>query len=117
MISIRELAGRIDRQIPTIRKWEKNKVLPEHLLPTRDSRGRRYWTEAQVKEIVRWMHLANRTAVKSATGEVAPMSDEQVDRYLEGVRKKRDEIQILRDKVEALEKKVEDITSAAIEKE
>lgn len=57
-IYISELGKIVQRQANTIRKWERFGKLPEHLLPQRGFRNRRYWTHAQVhgkKGIIVWM--------------------------------------------------------------
>lgn len=109
MVPIKELAEKIDRQVPTIRKWVANEVLPSELLPGRDRRGRFFWHRDQVRGIVKWMHTYNRTNVKTSATDVAPMTEDQIDRYLEGVRKKRDELRQLRDEVGALREEVRQI--------
>lgn len=99
MISTRDLAIMIDRKMATIRRWDSE--LPDELRPFRDSRGRRYWRQEQVQGLVQWMH-----------GRGGPqMNEEQVERYLEGVRKKREEVEILRDEVRGLATRVERIES------
>jgi hypothetical protein len=57
-IYITELSRIINRQVNTIRKWERLGVLPEKLCPQRGFRNRRYWTHAQVhgrSGILKWM--------------------------------------------------------------
>lgn len=54
-ILIIELGEIVNRQIGTIRGWERDKKLPKKLLPKRDDRNRRYWTPAQVEGIKKWM--------------------------------------------------------------
>lgn len=57
-IYINVLAEIINREIDTIRKWERVGTLPKHLLPKRGDRGWRYWTHAQVygpRGIIAWM--------------------------------------------------------------
>lgn len=91
----------------TIRLWERKGILPEDLRPIRDSRNRRFWKESQIPGLVKWLHSYGRTI---STGAVeAPMSDEQVDRYLTGVREKRDEVRMLRDEVKHVRAMVEEI--------
>lgn len=58
LISISEVGEILNREIGTIRKWEREGKLPKHLLPQRGQRGRRYWTHAQVhgkRGLVEWM--------------------------------------------------------------
>lgn len=57
-IYINVLAQVINREIGTIRKWEREGKLPKHLIPKRGDRGWRYWTQAQVfgpRGIIAWM--------------------------------------------------------------
>jgi DNA-binding transcriptional MerR regulator len=57
-IAIGQLAQIVNREINTIRKWEREEKLPKLLRPKRDERGRRYWTHAQVygpTGIIAWM--------------------------------------------------------------
>jgi hypothetical protein len=56
-VYIDELSRVVDREMGTIRKWERT-VLPSHLLSKRGHRGWRYWTDKQVwgaRGIVVWM--------------------------------------------------------------
>ena len=58
LISIGELGEIINREIGTIRKWEREGKLPKRLLPRRGERGWRYWTHGQVygkQGIIVWM--------------------------------------------------------------
>lgn len=51
-IYINEAAKRLDREIDTLRKWDK--VLPDGLKPHRGPRRWRYWTEEQFSELEQW---------------------------------------------------------------
>lgn len=58
LIYISELAVIVNREIGTIRKWEREGKLPKHLLPRRGERGWRCWTHGQVhgeRGIIKWM--------------------------------------------------------------
>lgn len=58
LIYISDLAEVINREIGTIRKWEREGKLPKHLLPKRGDRGWRCWTHSQVygkRGIIEWM--------------------------------------------------------------
>jgi len=58
LISITQLGEIINREANTIRKWEREGVLPKKLHPRRGDRGWRYWTHAQVygkDGIIKWM--------------------------------------------------------------
>lgn len=54
-VYIADVAARLDRKIGTVRKWEREGRLPEHLRPKRDERDWRYWSEEQVEAIKEWM--------------------------------------------------------------
>jgi hypothetical protein len=61
-IEISELGRIIDRENNTIRKWEREGILPKHLHPKRGKRNVRVWTHAQVhgpKGILAWMKKNN----------------------------------------------------------
>jgi DNA-binding transcriptional MerR regulator len=47
---IQDLAEKIDRSKLTVMRWEEQKVLPR---AKRDSRGWRYYTEEDIKKIVK----------------------------------------------------------------
>jgi len=47
---ISELAKKLDRSPLTIKRWEARKVIPK---ARRDSRGWRYYTEDEVKELIK----------------------------------------------------------------
>lgn len=55
LLSIGEVAQRLDRVPHTVRVWEYSGRLPAHLMPQRDERGWRWWTEAQVEGIKKWL--------------------------------------------------------------
>lgn len=105
-VPIRELAARVDRQVSTVRKWDTEGHLPEELKPYRDSRGRRFWSETQVEAVVRWMN-AERRVISSAIP--VDLNEDQMARYLEGVRKKRGAMQIISERLDALEEDVREI--------
>ncbi len=52
---IGELAEELDRVTHTIRIWQYKGILPDNLIPYRDERGWRYWTEDQVESFKTWM--------------------------------------------------------------
>ena len=54
-VYISEAAELLDRREHTLRIWEYRAMLPQHLRAHRDEREWRYWTEAQVEEIGRWL--------------------------------------------------------------
>lgn len=55
LLRISEAAKRLDRVAHTLRLWEYQERLPDRLMPSRDSRGWRVYTEAQVDELKQWM--------------------------------------------------------------
>lgn len=55
MYSIGEVAEELNRVTHTIRIWEYHKRLPQHLLPSRDERGWRWWTKDQVEALKAWV--------------------------------------------------------------
>lgn len=54
-IGITDAAKFLDREAGTLRKWERDAILPDHLLPKRDDQNRRYWSKAQLEEIKQWL--------------------------------------------------------------
>jgi transposase len=63
-IYIREAAQMLNRRIGTIRKWEQDKVLPEHLRSERGRSNWRYWTPEQIEGIREWMRKTDRRSGK-----------------------------------------------------
>jgi hypothetical protein len=58
IVFIDELAKILNRKQGTIRKWEREGMLPKKLLPRRGKRNWRYWTDGQVwgpNGIIAWM--------------------------------------------------------------
>lgn len=55
LYSIGEVAEELDRVPHTLRIWQYQGRLPDYLLPQRDDRGWRYWTEKQVEELKAWV--------------------------------------------------------------
>ena len=54
-IYIGECAERLGRKSHTIRVWIYGGRLPEELLPQRDEKNWRYWTEEQIEAMKIWM--------------------------------------------------------------
>jgi MerR HTH family regulatory protein len=54
-VYIGDAAEQLDRRVGTLRKWERDGWLPDDLKSTRDERGWRYWTPAQIERIREWM--------------------------------------------------------------
>lgn len=52
---IGEVAFILKRKPHTVRVWAYQDKLPEHLLPHRDDRGHRYWTDEQVSGLQQWI--------------------------------------------------------------
>ena len=53
---IKDVALRIDRSILTLKRWEKQGLIPE---ARKDSRGWRIYTEEEVQEILRRVRKTN----------------------------------------------------------
>jgi DNA-binding transcriptional MerR regulator len=53
---IKDLALRLDRSILTIKRWEKQGLIPK---ARKDSRGWRIYTEAEVRDILRLVQATN----------------------------------------------------------
>ena len=54
-LTIGEVARELGRVSHTIRQWERDKRLPEHLLPSRDENGWRVWSRKQVDQLRQWI--------------------------------------------------------------
>ena len=54
-LPIGDVAVRLNRTPHTLRRWERDGLLPPHLLPRRDKRGMRIWDSEQVEQIREWM--------------------------------------------------------------
>jgi hypothetical protein len=54
-LNIGEVAERLDRRPNTVRGWERDGILPPDLIPHRDEKGYRYWTESQVAGLAQWI--------------------------------------------------------------
>jgi DNA-binding transcriptional MerR regulator len=53
---IKDLALRLDRSILTIKRWEKQGLIPT---ARKDSRGWRIYTDAEVRDILRLVQATN----------------------------------------------------------
>ena len=53
---IKDLALRLDRSILTIKRWERQGLIPK---ARKDSRGWRIYTEAEVRDILRLVQATN----------------------------------------------------------
>jgi DNA-binding transcriptional MerR regulator len=56
LYKIKDVALRIDRSILTLKRWEKQGLIPE---ARKDSRGWRIYTEEEVQEILRRVRKTN----------------------------------------------------------
>jgi hypothetical protein len=54
-IGITEAANFLDREAGTLRKWERDGILPEEFLPKRDDQNRRYWSQEQLNAMKQWL--------------------------------------------------------------
>ncbi len=57
-VGMTELCKIVNREAGTIRKWQSEGLLPDHLVPRRDENNHRVWTHAQVygsRGIIKWM--------------------------------------------------------------
>lgn len=59
-VPIQDAAELVNRKMGTLRKWEREGVLPPDLLPQRDERNRRWWTPLQVEQIREWIKSTDR---------------------------------------------------------
>jgi hypothetical protein len=59
-ISIGQAAEELNRKPGTIRKWERENILPADCVPVRDSRGRRFFTAEQLDKIRQWIKDTDR---------------------------------------------------------
>lgn len=55
LYSIGEVAEALNRVPHTIRIWIYGNRLPEYLLPQRDDRNWRWWTEEQLEGLKQWV--------------------------------------------------------------
>jgi len=55
LYTIGEVADELDRVPHTIRIWIYQKRLPDELLPQRDERNWRYWTDEQLDGLKKWV--------------------------------------------------------------
>ena len=53
--SISDTAHALGRVPHTLRVWEYQERLPADLLPHRDERGWRYWTDEQIEKLKQWI--------------------------------------------------------------
>lgn len=54
-LTIGEVSRELGRVSHTIRQWERDNRLPEHLLPGRDENGWRVWSVDQVEQLKEWI--------------------------------------------------------------
>lgn len=87
-IYIGEAAFLLDRRIGTIRKWEREGLLPDEFKPERDDRGWRYWSQDQIDGIREWMK-----EIDLRPGKGLPYNqkttEEQVRQHLRNLRRPR----------------------------
>lgn len=54
-LGITDAAKFLDREPGTLRKWERDGILPDEYLPKRDDQNRRYWSKEQLEAIKQWL--------------------------------------------------------------
>jgi MerR HTH family regulatory protein len=86
-VTIRELGEALNRKPATIRDWERRGILPEELVPVRNSRRWRCWTPEQVDGIQTWMDQRGIYPGKGLP-HYRP-TPEQLKAHVEGLRKPR----------------------------
>jgi hypothetical protein len=55
LIIINDVAKLVGRVPDSLRRWDREGLLPQHLRPIRGPRNRRYWRENQINELKAWM--------------------------------------------------------------
>lgn len=55
LYTISEVAKELGRVPHTVRVWQYQNRLPEHLKPARNERGWRVWTAAQIEGLKKWV--------------------------------------------------------------
>lgn len=93
-VGIKEAAELLNRQPATLRHWERSGQLPAELMPSRDARGWRYWTESQVDAIATWMRDTDRRPGKGLP-HYKP-TDAQVMKHITGQRRPRGRLRPLK---------------------
>lgn len=83
-VHVGEAAARLDRRPATLRQWCRDGVLPRKLMPRRNEKGWRYWTEEQLEGIARWMRRTDRRPGKGLK-HYSP-DPERLKGHLEGLR-------------------------------
>lgn len=64
-IYIREAAALLHRRMGTLRKWDQQGILPDHLRSHRGIRNWRYWTKEQIVQIKDWIRETDRRSGKA----------------------------------------------------
>jgi hypothetical protein len=79
-VFMRDLAVLLDRSSHTIRGWERDGLLPVDLVPHRNEKGWRYWTEPQARKIKAWMLKQGMQPGKGLSG-FEPSEDQVREMY------------------------------------
>lgn len=90
-VRIGDVARQVNRRVATVRSWERNGILPEHLKPKRDDRGWRTWTNEQVAGIKKWL-VEDDIRPGKALPHYKP-TPEQLEHHLEGQRQPRKRVE------------------------
>jgi len=86
-VYISEACRLLNRTENTIRRWEREKLLPEELISSRDSRNWRYWKLDQINKIMNWI-ISNRMYPGNGLPNYNP-SPFDIDRHVINQRKPR----------------------------
>lgn len=89
-IYIKDAAAQLNRRIGTIRKWELEGRLPDELIPKRNDRGWRYWTQQQLEETKQWMEDVDLRPGKGLAFYNERPSQEKITEHIDNLRKPKD---------------------------
>lgn len=85
--SISEVARKLNRRPNTVREWDRDKHLPEHLRAHRMDNGWRYWTEVQIEGMRQWLTDTDRRPGKGLPNYQP--TEEQREKHVRTARTRR----------------------------
>jgi hypothetical protein len=87
LISISEVCKMLNRRPNTVRGWDREGILPDHLKSTRMDNGWRGWTASQVEGLRQWLLDTDRRPGKGLPNYQP--TEEEREKHVTTVRRKR----------------------------
>lgn len=93
--SISDVCRKLNRRPNTVRGWDREGILPEHLKSKRMENGWRYWTQDQIDGLADWIRETDRRPGKGLPNYNP--TEEEREKHVRTVRTRRTKSPLLED--------------------